>query len=259
MASKVVRTDVPARAPTLTAASARRLLRAHADPVRARHTQGYFKTGKGEYGEGDRFIGVTMPQIRTLARTLRAMPLSEIDTLLCSPIHEDRVLAVVMLGQAYDRGDEEIRDEVFHLYLARTDRINNWDLVDISAPGIVGRHLVSRPRAVLTRLADSPVLWERRIAVLATMWFLREGETAPTLKMATKLRNDPHDLMHKAVGWLLREAAKRDKPVVVAFLRRYGATLPRTLLRYAIERFPAPERARFLAARTTLMRKTPAR
>ena len=259
MVGKVVRSGVAARAPRLTAVSARRLLRAHADPVRARHTAGYFKTGKGEYGEGDRFIGVTMPQIRALARTLREMPLSEIDALLGSPVHEDRVLAVVLLGQAYDRGDEEIRDEVFHLYLARTDRINNWDLVDMSAPGIVGRHLVSRPRAVLHRLADSPMLWERRIAMLATMWFLREGETAPTLKIATKLRNDPHDLMHKAVGWLLREAAKRDKPAVVAFLRRYGATLPRTLLRYAIEHFPAPARARFLAARTTLVRRIPAR
>ena len=246
------RTSAP---PRKTAAAAKRRLRAFADPVRAGFVAGYFKTGKGEYGEGDRFIGVTMPQIRRVAREFRGLPVPEAVALLASPVHEDRMLGVIVLSDLYARGDDALRAAVYAAYLANTARINNWDLVDVSAPGVVGRHLGTRSRAPLRRLARSTSLWERRIAVLGAMWFLRSGETAPTFELAERLLGDPHDLMHKAIGWSLREAAKRDGVAARVFLDRHAPRMPRTMLRYAIERFPAAERARYMAIPSVVARR----
>ncbi len=174
------------------------------------------------------------------------MPLGECLALLASPVHEDRMLALVVLVDAYEHADAAGRQAIYEAYLANTRHINNWDLVDVSAPKIVGRHLATRSRAPLRRLVRSTVLWERRIAILATMWFLRDGDTAPTFEFAERLLTDAHDLMHKATGWLLREAAKKNLDAATAFLDRHVGHMPRTMLRYAIERFPEAERARYL-------------
>jgi 3-methyladenine DNA glycosylase AlkD len=233
------------RRPTARAALAR--LRAAGDPVRAAHAQRYFKTGPGEYAEGDRFLGIRVPDVRMIAREFRALPLAELRRLIASGLHEARQLALVVLVAQYERGTEAERQAIYEMYLAHTAYINNWDLVDRSAPYIVGRHLMTRSRAPLARLARSKNLWERRIATLATFWMIREGEIGPAMQLATVLVDDEHELMHKAVGWMLREAAKRDQPAVERFQRRHQRTMPRTMLRYAIERFPAGIRANYLA------------
>jgi len=182
-------------------------LRDFADRERAKFVAGYFKTGPGEYGEGDRFLGLNVPQLRLVAR-----------------------------GAA-----------IYSLYLASTDRINNWDLVDASAPQIVGGHLADRSRAPLYRLVKSKNVWERRIAIIATQHFIRRGEFEDTLALAKALLDDTHDLIHKAAGWMLREVGNRDRRTVEAFLRKHAARIPRTMLRYAIERFPEPLRRKYLS------------
>jgi 3-methyladenine DNA glycosylase AlkD len=222
-------------------------LRAQADPVRAGNLRRFFKTGPGDYGEGDRFLGLTVPQVRAVAKECREAPLEEIGRLLDSPWHEARLLAVVLLVDRYARADEDERESVYRFYLRRTDRINNWDLVDASAPGIVGRHLLTRSRTVLARLARSQELWERRIAMVATSAFIREGQCDDTLTLATMLLDDEHDLMHKAMGWMLREVGKRDRDVLTGFLDRHATAMPRTALRYAIERFPESLRRHYLS------------
>jgi 3-methyladenine DNA glycosylase AlkD len=169
-----------------------------------------------------------------------------IRALLASPWHEDRLLALVILTDQYQRGDARSRAAIYRLYLASTSRINNWDLVDVSVANIVGAHLAERSRRPLDTLARSKDLWERRIAIVATHWFIRSGEIETTLRIATMLLDDRHDLIHKATGWMLREAAKRDRGGTERFLRRYQAKMPRTMLRYAIERFTERERARYL-------------
>jgi 3-methyladenine DNA glycosylase AlkD len=215
-------------------------------PEGAQGSLRYFKTGPGEYGEGDRFLGVSLPHLRTLARRHAALDLRGCSALLRSPYHEARLLALLILNRAYQRGDEQTRRAIYRLYLDSTDRINNWDLVDSSAPYIVGPHLEERSRRVLLRLARSQSLWERRIAMLATQHFIRSGEFADALAVADMLLEDPHDLIHKAVGWMLREVGKRDPRVAEDFLRTRYQRMPRTMLRYAIERFPEPLRKRYL-------------
>jgi 3-methyladenine DNA glycosylase AlkD len=168
-------------------------------------------------------------------------------TLLRSPWHEERLLALVILSDRYARGDDETRERIYRLYLASMGHVNNWDLVDLSAPNIVGAHLAGRSRTPLDALAQSENLWERRIAIVATHWFIRNGEVAATLRIAKMLLEDPHDLIHKASGWMLREAAKRDRAAVERFLKQHQRSMPRTMLRYAIERFPASVRTRYLA------------
>jgi 3-methyladenine DNA glycosylase AlkD len=229
-----------------SAAGATAELHARADADDARFLQRYFKTGPGEYGAGDRFLGIRVPVLRRLARQYDAMSLAEVRRLLRSPFHEARLLALLILARAYDRGDDATRQRVYELYLASTDHINSWDLVDVSAAGIVGRHLATRDRAPLVRLAGSSALWERRIAIVATHHFIRAGDHATTLHIAELLLDDRHDLIHKAVGWMLREVAKRDQPRAETFLRTHLARMPRTTLRYAIERFPAELRLRYL-------------
>ncbi len=230
----------------LKAAALQAELRRIARPEVAAVQATFFKTGPGEYGEGDQFIGVKVPDVRRVARGFRELPLGEIAKLLASPVHEERSAALVLLVDQFGRGDEARRKEIYDFYLASTDRINNWDLVDVSAAAIVGGYLEARSRRVLTTLARSKSLWERRIAVIATHHFIRQRDFADTLALAERLLDDKHDLMHKAIGWMLREVGKRDEAALAGFLQAHCRRMPRTMLRYAIEKFPERERQRYL-------------
>ena len=234
-----------------TAAGIRRKLRAVADSSRVPGLQRFFRTGKGEYAEGDRFIGLTVPLLRGVCRECRDAPLTEVAQLLTSPVHEDRLSALVLLVEAFKRGSEDVKREIYDLYLAKTAHINNWDLVDASAPHIVGAWLRDRSKAPLTRLAKSPSLWERRIAIVATQDFIRQRQLDETFRIADLLLGDRHDLIHKATGWMLREAGKRDGAALRRFLDSRAPRMPRTMLRYAIERFPERERQQYLRSRVS--------
>lgn len=221
-------------------------LRALASPETATILQGFFKTGKGQYGEGDVFLGIKVPVLRALAKRQRDAGPDTVTTLLSSRYHEERLLALLLLMQFYQQANDKEQTGAYQLYLDNTDRINNWDLVDISAPHIVGRHLEDKPRKMLHTLARSPLLWERRIAIIATLHFIRRNDFADTLRIAATLLKDEHDLMHKAVGWMLREVGKRDLAIEEEFLQRHYRSMPRTMLRYAIERFPETKRKNYL-------------
>ena len=229
-----------------TAAYARKRIRELGDPNDALFLQGYFKTGPGEYGEGDQFLGIRVPVVRRLAKELRDLPLDQIEALLHDRWHEARLLALVMLGDAYERASPAERKAIFDLYLRNTQWINNWDLVDSSAGRVVGAHLANRPRKLLARLARSSNLWERRIAIIATQHFIRNGEFDDTIRLAEVLLHDSHDLIHKAVGWMLREVGNRDRATLEAFLDTHAREMPRTMLRYAIEKLPPADRRRFM-------------
>ena len=233
---------------TLTAA--RRRLQEAGDPEDAVFLQRFFKTGPGQYGEGDRFLGIRVPMTRTLAREFADLPLSDIEALLHDKWHEARLLALVLLTNRYARANAAEKSQVYRTYLANTDRINNWDLVDLSAPGIVGAHLETRPRRPLDTLAKSKSLWERRIAIVATYHFIRRKEFDDTLRISTTLLGDSHDLIHKAVGWMLREVGKRDERVLEGFLEKHALEMPRTALRYAIERMSPAKRKHFMSRST---------
>jgi 3-methyladenine DNA glycosylase AlkD len=221
-------------------------LREVADPDRATHTLRYFKTGPGEYGEGDAFIGVRVPDCRAVVRANRDLPLTGALELLGSEIHEERLVALLLMVVRYGRHPQERRD-VYRAYLANTDRINNWDLVDASCRDIVGVHLLARPRTRLYELAHSDSLWERRIAIVSTSAFIREDDLDDTFAICRLLLRDREDLIHKACGWMLREAGKRDERRMVAFIEQLAPEMPRTMLRYAIERLPKGERQRLMA------------
>lgn len=223
-----------------------RMLQRLADPTRARVCASFFKTGTGEYGEGDIFIGVTVPEIRKLARSFSELSEGDITALLKSAVHEERLCALLILVDQYERGDEKTRARVYAFYLNHADRINNWDLVDVSVYKILGAHLRSRSRKPLYKLARSRSLWERRMAIVATYAFIREKDLDDTFALAELLLGDSHDLIHKAVGWMLREAGKRDEARLVCFLSTHAPHMPRTLLRYAIERLAPDVRQRFL-------------
>ena len=216
------------------------------DKKKAAILQRFFKTGKGEYAEGDLFRGITVPVLRTLARRYKDISLSEIEELLHSPFHEDRLLALLILVQAYSKDDAPMRSEIYALYLRNTTFINNWDLVDVSAEHIVGGFLMDRDKEPLTRLALSTMLWERRIAIMATFHFIKMGKFDETFRVARLLLSDKEDLLHKAVGWMLREVGKRDFNAEEDFLRKHYRQMPRTMLRYAIEKFPEPVRQAYL-------------
>ncbi len=226
----------------------RRALRAQARPEHVAGALRFFKSGPGEYGEGDRFLGVTVPAQRRIARQFRHLPLEEADELLTSRMHEERLTALFILVDQFTRTDDErVRARIFRLYMKRLPFINNWDLVDSSAGQIVGGWAADKPRGVLDRLARSTHLWSRRVAIIATFHFIYRGEHRDTIRIATLLVNDEHDLIHKAVGWMLREVDKRASPAALAaFLERHAATMPRTMLRYAIERLTPLERQRWL-------------
>ena len=235
--------------PTSRAPTAPQMTRAVHDagsPERAAVLLRYFRTGPGEYAEGDHFVGATAPQIRKLARKFRDAPLKEIDTLLRSPVHEVRSLALLLLVEKFRAGDKMQQQRIYELYIRRTTFINNWDLVDVSAPHIVGAWLFDRSRAPLLKLARSTSLWERRIAILATQHFIRHGQLEATFRIADMLLADSHDLIHKAVGLMLREAGNRDPAAERAFLASRYMRMPRTMLRYAIEKFPEKERRAYL-------------
>ena len=235
----------PASAPTL--AMLRAELYALADPADAIHLQRFFKTAPGEYGAGDKFLGLRVPALRKLVRDYRQLNDADALEMLASSWHEERLLALMLLVDGYDRGDESRRERIHRAYLEHTRYINNWDLVDASAEHIVGPHLEAREIALLQRLAKSDDIWERRIAIISTFHFIKRNEFAPTLKIARLLLEDSHDLIHKAVGWMLREVGKRDRRVEDVFLRQHYRKMPRTMLRYAIERHPEILRKRYLA------------
>ncbi|MFN0156791.1 MAG: DNA alkylation repair protein [Bacteroidota bacterium] len=221
-------------------------LAARAKPANVSLLQRFFKTGKGEYGEGDVFIGVKVPQIRQVAREYKDVPLEIALTLLCSKIHEERLLALLLMVGIFEKGDEPVRKSVHAAYLKHTRYINNWDLVDTSAPHIVGAYLFTRGRTPLLKLARSSSIWERRIAIIATQHFIRKNDFANTLKIALVLREDKHDLIHKAVGWMLREVGERDRSAEEKFLLTHYHRMPRTMLRYAIEKLPEKRRQQYL-------------
>ena len=226
-----------------------RELESLADPCHAAILQRFFKTGPGEYGEGDRFRGIRVPVLRKLARKYRHLSLAEGGRLVQSAFHEDRLLALLILIHLYYQGDGAVRGAIHCLYLEHRSFVNNWDLVDISAPHLLGHYLRNRNTDLLTRLADSRVVWERRMAIIATFHFIKQGDHDETLRVARLLLGDPEDLIHKAVGWMLREVGKRDVAVLQRFLGQHGQAMPRTMLRYAIERLPEQERRAYLGAK----------
>lgn len=226
-------------------AQARRALGKLANPARAAFLKGFFKAGPGQYGEGDRFMGVTVPQIRALVRQFHPAEFTALPALLGSPLHEERLLGLLLLVERYRRGGEDERTRAFRLYVKSFPHVNNWDLVDASAEYIVGPHGIGR--AQLTAWAASPNLWRRRIAIVSTFHSIRRNRFGDTLALARQLLGDPEDLIHKATGWMLREVGKRDARALESFLRRHHREMPRTMLRYAIERFGARKRKAYLA------------
>jgi 3-methyladenine DNA glycosylase AlkD len=235
--------------PAMKAEDIRKRLLDLEDKEKAKTLQRFFKTGPGEYGEGDIFLGVMVPQLRKLSKEYGELDLGEVEALLKSSVHEERLLALLILIRKYMRGDEAEKKKIYGLYLKSTRWINNWDLVDLSAPNIVGDFLMNRNRKPLYRLAQSSVLWERRVAILATFQFIKSHQFDDTLRIGEILISDQEDLIHKAVGWMLREVGKRDPAAEESFLRAQYRQMPRIMLRYAIERFPAAKRELFMKGR----------
>ena len=203
----------------------------------------FFKAGKGEYGEGDRFLGVTVPNIRAIAKQYKNISLNEIRELMQSEWHEVRLCALLIMVEKSKKKDEALRQQLFDLYLSQTDRINNWDLVDLSCRFIVGEYLLDKSRDILYQLAQSSLLWDNRIAIVSTYAFIRKGQLEDTYALGDLMMYHPHDLMHKAIGWMLREAGKRDPERLYDYVISHRADMPRTMLRYAIEKFSPKERA----------------
>lgn len=250
------------RTPAQTAAGVQAALAAVADPARGLSSQSFFKTAPGQYGAGDVFVGVTVPQQRAIARAIaRAhaeLPLTELDALLDSAVHEHRLTGVIIAVMQFEKAskprgfDQDKREALADWYLAavRRGRVNNWDIVDSSAPGILGGWLYDRPRDLLFELAASPVLWERRVAMISTQGFIMRADATTALELAAQLRDDPEDLMQKAVGWMLREVGKRvDRDLLIGFLDEHAAYMPRTELSYATEHLTPEQRAHYRALR----------
>ncbi len=230
----------------MTAQGVRKRLKQMASPEKAEILRGFFKTGPGQYGEGDIFYGITVPLLRKLAKECDGTPMKDALALLRSPVHEERVFALFLLVADYRQSDDAGKDKIYRLYLKNTRFVNNWDLVDLSAPSIVGAHLVTRSRKPLYKLARSRDLWKKRIAILSTFAFIKRDDFRDTTKIAEILLADEHDLIHKSVGWMLREVGKRDLTAEEKFLKQQYKKMPRTMLRYAIERFPETKRKKYL-------------
>jgi 3-methyladenine DNA glycosylase AlkD len=230
--------------PPLT--SLKRALRLVAKKDKSSDPARFFKTGKGEYGEGDIFLGVPVPEQRIIAKEYEDLPLADTKCLLESAIHEERFTALLILVDQYKKGDEKTKKKIFRFYITHTKRINNWDLVDVSARDIVGEYLVSHERVLLYKLARSKNIWERRISIVATWAFIKRGDYGDTLAIAKLLFADTQDLIHKATGWMLREVGKKDASVFRRFLDKHTAVMPRTTLRYAIERLTPGVRKAYL-------------
>lgn len=220
----------------------RKELYKYANKKKAKLLRRFFKIGPGDYAEGDIFIGVIVPFTRKVLKQFPDLPLAEVIKLLRSKIHEERLLALLILVHQFSNADAQAKEKIYKAYLANTKFINNWDLVDLSAPQIVGGFLTDKNRQILYRLAKSPLLWERRIAILATFTFIRSGDFVDVFGITKLLLDDEEDLIHKACGWMLREAGKRDGQAQEGFLKRYYKIMPRTMLRYAIEKFPENKR-----------------
>lgn len=223
-----------------------RALQRKASTARAKSSLWFFKTGPGQYGEGDQFIGVAVPEQRKVARAFRELPLTEVKKLLRSTVHEHRLTALFILVFQFQQGDPAAQKKVFDFFMAHSAYVNNWDLVDSSAPYIAGVYLLHRPRAPLRQFARSGELWKERIAIVATAAFIREGDFTDTLRFAKLFLAHEHDLIHKAVGWMLREVGKKDTAVLREFLDEHATAMPRTMLRYAIEHFSASDRKKYM-------------
>lgn len=224
----------------------RSMMKTLSDKEVAETMQWFFKTGKGDYGEGDIFIGLKVPIQRKLASEFKDLSPDDIEKLLSSTIHEERLISLFILINKYQKADEKGKKVIFNFYLKNRKGINNWDLVDISAPKIVGRYLLEKDKCILFKFAVSKNLWERRIAILSTQEFIKNNNYKPTLQLAKMLIKDKQDLIHKAVGWMLREVGKKDITLEENFLRVYYKEMPRTMLRYAIEKFPETKRKKYL-------------
>lgn len=224
-------------------------LRQKSHPEKAVSFSRFFKTGAGQYGEGDLFLGATVPDCRTIAKRFSLLPLKETVQLLHSEWHEERMVALFIWVLQYKKAEADIKKKIFNAYLDNTEHINNWDLVDLSSRDIVGWQLYDHKEQLplLDTLAASPLLWERRIAIISTFYFIQKGDPAPTLRIAERLQSDPHDLIQKANGWMLREVGKRiDQQILVDFIKQHYDTMPRTTLRYAIEHFSPETRKQYL-------------
>ena len=230
----------------MSARDIKRQLRKMADPEKAKTLAKFFKTGSGEYGEGDVFLGVTVPQSRLVAKKFIDLPIAEVKVLLYSPIHEERLVALLILLQKYNRTSAKEKLEIVRFYLDHVRQVNNWDLVDLTAPGLLGAHLADKSKRSLYRMARSDNLWERRIAIVSTHQFIRKNEYSDTLDIAEILLDDKHDLIHKAVGWMLREVGKRNIAAEEAFLDKHSKLMPRTMLRYAVERFSERKKRQYM-------------
>jgi len=216
------------------------------NPAKAKIAQRFFKTGKGEYGEGDIFLGITVPLQRAVAKKYRDLNLVDLQKLLSSKIHEQRLISLLILIYQYNKIGENKKKKIVDFYLKNTKNINNWDLVDLSCRDIIGHYFIDKDRSLLYQLARSKNLWEKRIAIISTWWFIREKQLKDTLKIAEILLKDKHDLIHKAAGWMLREVGKKDQTVLEKFLNRYHKMMPRTMLRYAIEKLNKSKRENYL-------------
>ena len=222
-------------------------LAALANPKIAEHSQRFFKTGKGEYGYGDVFIGIRVPELRKLAKKYIDLNFTETKKLIKSKVHEERLTGLLILMNKYQKSkDEAKKNKIYDVYTKHFKYINNWDLVDVTCPRIVGAHLMDKDRSILYQWVESDHLWTRRIAIMANWWFIRSGDLNDVFKLSKILLKDEHDLIHKAVGWMLREAGKKDLSALETFLKKHYKTMPRTMLRYAIEKFPETKRQRYL-------------
>ena len=230
----------------MTAAFVLSELQSMANPEKAAFLQRFFKTGPGQYAEGDVFLGLVAPLTRSIAKANKQTPLSELQVLIESEYHEARLCALLIVVEQFKKASEAVRKQLYDFYLSNASRINNWDLVDVTCPHVVGAYLLDKDRSHLYELAESDNLWEQRIAMVSTVAFIRNREYADTLALAEKLMTHKHDLMHKAIGWMLREVGKKDRETLSEFLEEYATRLPRTALRYAIEHYPEEQRQYFL-------------
>ncbi|RJP84555.1 MAG: DNA alkylation repair protein [Desulfobacteraceae bacterium] len=230
----------------MTSEEIQHTLRRMANPGIAAHSQQFFKTGKGQYGEGDVFLGLRVPDLRKTARSYNGVPLSVCADILASPYHEERLFALILLVNRFQKADPKDQAAIYQLYRDQVRYVNNWDLVDISAPAIVGGYFMDKDPRPLLALAESPDLWERRISIVATWTFIRRNELELTFRISDILLYDKEDLIHKAVGWMLRETGKKDQAALEGFLKPRYPKMPRTMLRYAIEKFEATNRKAYL-------------
>ena len=224
----------------------KKTIRANANKDHAKTMQWFFKTGKGEYGEGDKFIGIKVPVQRKIAKKFGELDLEDLQKLLNSKIHEERLISLLILVDKYDKADEKVKDKIYRFYKKNRRKINNWDLVDLSAPKILGIHLLNHDKQILYKYAHSKNLWEKRISIISTYSFIKNHDFNTTLEILAILLNDDQDLIHKAVGWMLREVGKQSLQILEKFLKPRYKKMPRTMLRYSIEKFPEKKRKKYL-------------